>query len=367
MAYRLGEYVIYGELWNTRHYSTHGGIILRGEQPGQEVQVRLELTGDCERDLRGKHIRFEPGEEDKGEAVFREEDNRGFQISQIGPTGTMTAQGWARVLPCSVEEFMRRSELGEPPPTPWKRRLYLEWFSQNGRVVIEMADPVVEVCVRESRDEDDEGEWELLPNLALPPRAIEPGAVTGPEITAIHLDGDEVRTERWTPLPPGPVEEDEAPSSAMLQRQLDAEAAAIDRAMRGETESSDDDESESEATHEMELIDYCMDHCEEQPISSLLDGTDKLRLADELNDKEVEAELKTLLARMAMLGIALDVCEHFTPRDCYRLLKDKVLPEPHAYAELIGTGWVTHIPTYEYCEICEAMAELEFKDEFDAE
>jgi hypothetical protein len=362
MAYRLGEYVVYGELFNTHHYSTHGAIVLRGEQPEENIQLHLELTGDCGRDLRGKHFRFESGEDDKGEAVFREEDKRGFQISQIGPTGTMTAQGWARVLPCSVEEFMRRSKLGEPPPTPWKRRLYLEWFSQNGRVVIEMADPVVEVCVREPKDEDDEGEWEPLPNLALPPRAMEPGAVTGPEITAFHLD-----TETWTPSEHGAAEEDEAPSSAMLQRQLDAEAAAIDRAMRGEPESSDDEESESEATREMELIDYCMDHCEEQPISSLLDGTDKLPPTDELDDNEVEAELKTLLARMAMLGIALDVCEHFTPRDCYRLLKDRVLPEPHAYAELIGTGWVTHIPTYEYCETCEAMAELEFKDEFDAE
>lgn len=364
MAYRLGEYVIYGELFNTRHYSTHGGIILRGDQAGEEIQLHLELTGDCGRDLRGKHFRFEPGEDDKGEAIFRMEDNGGFQISQIGPTGTMTAQGWVRVLPCSVEEFIRRSELGEPPPTPWKRHVYLEWFGQNGRVVVEMADPVVEVCVREPKDKDDEGEWEPLPNLALPPRAIEPGAVTGPEITLIRLDGDDVHTETWTASEHGAVEEDEAPSSAMLQRQLDAEADAVDRAMRGEPESWDDAD---EAVREAELIDYCMDHCEEQPISSLLDGTDKLRPPDEMNDKEVEAELKTLLARMAMLGIALDVCDHFSPRDCYRLLKDKVLPEPTAYAELIGTGWVTHISTYEYCEICEAMAESEFKDDPEAD
>jgi len=34
---------------------------------------------------------------------------------------------------------------------------------------------------------------------------------------------------------------------------------------------------------------------------------------------------------------------------------------------LIGTGWVTHISTYEYCEICEAMAESEFKDDLDGD
>ncbi|MCX5772325.1 MAG: hypothetical protein NTZ09_18915 [Candidatus Hydrogenedentes bacterium] len=359
MAYRLGEYVIYGEINNKDHYSTCGGIILRGERPGEEVQLHLELTGDCCRDLRGKHIRFEPGKDDAGDAVFRKEDSRAFQISQIGPTGLMTAQGWARVLPCSVEEFMRRSKLGEPPPTPWKRRLYLEWYGQNGRVVVEMADPVVEVCVRERKGEDDEGEWEPLPNLALPPACLEPGAVTGPEITVIRLDGDEVHTETWTAAEPGLIEEDEGPSSAALQRHLDAEADAVDRAMRGETEPSDDG---NEGVREAELIDYCMDHCEEQPISSLLDGAVNLRPPDELDDKEVEAELKSLLARMALLSIALDVCKHFSPRDCYRLLRDEILPEPHAYAELVGTGWVTHIPTYEYCKQCEA----EFDDEYEA-
>jgi len=357
MAFRLGQYVVYGELRNTHNYSTFGVIVLRGEEPGQETALRLELTGNCAYDLQGKCFRFTPSEDSKEDAVFRAEDHPGFQVQQIGPTGTMTAQGWVRTLPCSVEEFMRRAELGEPPPTPWRRHLYLEWYSQNGRVVVEMAGALVEECVREPHNEDDEGEWKPLPNLALPPEMRDAERAAGPEFTLIRQDGDNVHIETWTPSRPTWGEGDDVSPSAALQRQLDAEAAAIDRAMNGESEESDDD-----VIREMELMDYCIDHSERQPIFLLLDNACQLRPPEEFDEEEVEAELKALLARLAVLGIALDVCEHFTPRDCYRLLRDKILSEPHAFAELVGTGWMHHVATYEYCPECQASDGLEHFD-----
>lgn len=362
MAFRLGDYVVYGELRNTHHYSTYGVIVLRGEEPGQETALRLDLTGDCDRDLQGKCFRFTPGEEGTGDAVFRAEDHPGLQVQQIGPTGAMTAQGWVRMLPCSAVEFMRRAELGEPPPTPWKRHLYLEWYSQNGRVVVEMAGALVEECVREPNDKDDEGEWEPLPNLAPPPEMKDAESAAGPEFTLIRQDGDDVHIETWMPCKPTWVEGDDVSPTSMFQRKLDAEAAAIDRALRGECESSDDADSDPDDIRELELMDYCIDHSQRQPIFLLLDGTDQLQSAEELDDEEIEMELKTLLARLAILGIALDVCEHFTPRDCYRLLRDKILSEPHAYAELVGTGWVQHVMTCEYCADCEAADGLTESD-----
>ena len=72
----------------------------------------------------------------------------GLTWEQIGPTGTMTADRQVRVFDCSFEEFYRRVKLDEPPPTQWKRCLYLEWFSQNGRVVLELPDPVLEFVER---------------------------------------------------------------------------------------------------------------------------------------------------------------------------------------------------------------------------
>lgn len=359
MAYRLGEYVVYGEIYNTNPYDTHGFIALRGEAPGKETVLRINLTGDCDPDLKGKFFRFMPGEGDSPDAVFRETDFPGFQIRQIGPTGDMSAEGWVRTLPCPVEEFLSRSELGEPPPTFWKRRLYLEWYGQNGRVVIEMAGPTVEECVRFPVDRKDPGEWKPLLNLAIPPEFSDRKAPAGPEITVFRKEGDDFHIETWEAPEPAGDDEDDASTLSDLQRQLDAEAAAIDRALWiDDAEPEDPDDS----IREFKLIDDCIEHGVERPLSELLCDPDTLRPPEEMNDEEVEAELKALLGRMAMIGVALDVCAHYTPRDCYRLMKDTLLRELDVFEELVGTGWVTHLMTHEYCPECEAEIEREIMD-----
>tara|TARA_R110001592_G_scaffold147460_1_gene371932 strand:+ start:160 stop:717 length:558 start_codon:yes stop_codon:yes gene_type:complete len=178
MSIRLGEYIIYGELFNKSSYSTHGFLALRGEDDDGEddMYLRFELTGNCNADLRGKHIRFEPAEDDGTQKVMPREEFRRLSSFQNGPTGTMTNQGWVRALPCSVDEFVKRSSLGEPPPTEWRNHFLLEWFGQNGRVTVEIAGALVEYCVREGDDdnEDDEGDWEPVLNLALPPDFDDP-------------------------------------------------------------------------------------------------------------------------------------------------------------------------------------------------
>jgi hypothetical protein len=344
MALRLGDYVVYGELYNRRNYSTHGQIALRGAAEGEETVVRVELTGNCDADLRGKGFRFMPRDDGDG-PIFVEGDFPGFQIQQIGATGSMTAQGWVRALPCDVGEYMRRCELGEPPPTPWKRRLYLEWFSQNGRVVIEMADPIVEECTRQPRNFEDEGEWRELPNLALPPESVIGNPPLGPDITSIRIEGDDVHVEHWRPT--GELEGSDDPTAGSLQRQLDAETRAIERSIRDDEPWNDGDD----AVAEVELMDYCIDHADDVPLRSFLKG-EELPRPEDLDDVAVEAQLKSLLAELALAGVALDVCEHFTPRDCYRLLVDTVLDEGKQFNELVGTGWVTHVSTWEYCAAC---------------
>ena len=99
MAFRLGEYVVYGEVFNRHNYATHGTIALRGDTPDKPTLLRLDLTGNCDPDVQGKAFRFWPGEEDASDAVFRMDAQPGFQDRQIGPTGTMTAQGWVRAMP----------------------------------------------------------------------------------------------------------------------------------------------------------------------------------------------------------------------------------------------------------------------------
>ncbi len=273
-------------------------------------------------------MRFWPDEEYGGSDIFRPEEHPAFQLRQVGPTGTITAQGWVRALPCSPTEYLRRCKLGEPPPTPWKRRLYLEWYGQNGRVAVEMAGPLVDERVREPEGEDDEGGWEELMNLALPP----------------DLDaGERDKEPRITVVDRHELDDDlEAEMSAAYE-----EGARI---------------LEENPIYDCELIDECIENNEGEPIASFVPGAEALPPADSLDDEEVEAALKGLLGRLAMLGVALDVCEHFTPRDCYRLLCDEILPQTTIYEELIGTGWVQHVCTYEYCAKCEAELEMETGD-----
>ena len=92
---------------------------------------------------------------------------------------------------------------------------------------------------------------------------------------------------------------------------------------------------------------------EETPIIDLIGGIDGLPDPDDLNEEMAEDHLKALLGRLAMIGVALSVCEHYTPRDTYRLLVKRILPEAGAFKELIGTEWVQHYMTAEYCAKCD--------------
>jgi hypothetical protein len=361
MAFRLGEYVAYGELRNLRNYKTFGFLVLRAKNEGDEVVIHLDLTGDCDPDLKGKCLRFRPRENDPLQEIFNPAKFAGFQHMQIGPTGTMTAKGWVKTFDCPIEEFLQRSNLGEPPPTTWRRRLYLEWYSQNGRVVVEMADPVIEECVRQPEGEDDEGDWALLPHLTLPPELPGTKRVEGMEATTFHLDGDEVHIEHWSMRKDPEPEEDEyglVPDD--LQRELDKEARAVDRAMRGL------DPADEDVSPEMEFMDQCLEHSETRPVVSLLDDIDKLPRPEALDDEAVETELKNLLMQLAMLNVTLDVCEHCTPRDCYRMLLDDILAGNETYEEFIGTGWTHHMMTSEYCPKCLAENEDDAEMEGDS-
>lgn len=359
MALRLGDYVVYGELYNFRHYSTHGVLVLRGEEPGAETIVSLNLTGNLAPDTPKNGIRFWPADADGSREPFDMQTHSGFQTRQIGPTGDMTVQGWVRVLPCSVQEYMQRSRLGEPPPTEWKRRLYLEWFSQNGRVVVEMADPVVEECVRRAKGPDDDGDWVSCPNHAPLPEDVESGSGSCLGITAIQKDGDGFAISHWQDRSGNSSRNDERDGTGpdALQRQLDAESEAIERALQGLGETDTQD-----SLHELELMDHCIECCEGEPVSELLGDMPPVLHPDDMDDESLEARFKGVLARLALAGIALDVCEHYTPREAYRLLVDKILPEERSFRELIGTGWVQHFSTSDFCGRCEEECLREYEE-----
>jgi hypothetical protein len=349
MAWRLGDLVVCGEIINRRNYSTHGWIQLRGH----ETPLLLQLTGNCDPDLYGRHVRFEVPEERRATHEEPTTDLKKLAWQQVGPTISMTAERKVRALDCPVDEYLERRERGEDPPTEWKRCLYLEWNSQNGRMVVELIDPVLEFVEWDGTTREGEP-------LALPDEEQIDGG--GLQITEFEIGEDGQATIRDLSSGSEDDEEEDATDDPYdlfpddLQQQFDAETSETDRSL------DDDDEGVSQTIREMELMDDLIEGGEGEPIGTLFDSPVKLPRPDQLTDEEIEPALKTLLTHLAMCGIALDVCEHYTPRDAYRLLIEEICVEERAYPQLRGTQWVQHFMTSEHCPACDEQAERDFQE-----
>jgi hypothetical protein len=82
---------------------------------------------------------------------------------------------------------------------------------------------------------------------------------------------------------------------------------------------------------------------------------------DQLSDRELQTELRILLAQLARLGIALDWCIHFTPRRAYEYLTGTVLDE-ETFDEFLPHHTVSHQTTWQDCPECQAEFDLEFNE-----
>lgn len=367
MAFRLGDHVVFGMVDNRARNRTYGILNLSTFGTPGPREVRFELAGDCGPDLRGRKVRFwcrqDPWEcKPMDHSLFT-----GFQWEQIGATGTMTASGWVRSLPCSVEEFLRRRELGEPPPTPWVRHLYLEWYGQNGRVVVEMKDPLVEQ--RPDTDEIDgqhlapDEIWVPLPNLAvMPEAALRDRPPAGLGITCITRDGAETHIQHWSKC----SRDSEAADEEDPFEFEDGEFCEPAEEYEEDNEEADSDEEVKDAAFEAEMkhINACLEK-EGMPLLEMLKGFGLPPPVDTLDDRAVETQLKCLIANLALFSIAFDICPHCTPRGAYRILTEEILPENCGNPELAGTGWIQHFSTHEFCKQCEEEHEKHLDEDFD--
>lgn len=363
MTLRLGDLVVQGELFNTTRYSVHGWLELEGsEQP-----LVFHLTGDCAADLAGRHIRFcsrrrptaapsDTAPEDEGPDLSR------LAWQQVGPTGTMTAAREVKVADCSATELYQRIKLGEPPPMRSVRCLYLEWFSQNGRVLVELPEPDIEF-VPEKQAEAPASEFDETQEPRSDDENDGDQATPGLGITSIQLSDDDGEGEIRQEVGPADLLDEEDPEDCddpyglipgELKQQFDSAASELDEAIGVN--------DEGDATlRELELMDELIERGEGEPVGGLFEKPLKLPSPDQLDDTQAEKVLKVLLAELAIFGIALDVCEHFTPRDAYRLLVEQICREERAFPELRNTQWVQHFMTSEFCPQCEAEFEREME------
>jgi hypothetical protein len=337
MAFRLGDVIVAGFFMNSRNFSTHGRLLLRGA----EMPVSFELTGNPCPDLRGKKLEFEVPENDRAPS---DEDRRlaaAFKPMQIGVTGEMTAGRKVRTFDCSFEEFYHRCKIGEPPPTRWELCLYLEWYSQNGRVVIELPMSKLrflseeEAAARDQAEEDSfEAETKAWDGELESPESEPPGDEPGPaeeySISEIEEDADE-----GYDLIPGDLDLE-------LERQ----------ARRTDWEIAGDSPIVVKLRDESELMDDMLDRGKQTPIQEFLADLDLPSPESVATEARAEEALSTALMKLALAGIAFHVCEHCTIREAYRILIEEVCAKAGAYKPLIGTGWVQNYCTSDYCKRC---------------
>jgi hypothetical protein len=339
MALRLDKWVVRGEIINLRRNAVHGWIALNGvEQP-----MMIDLTGNCDADLAGCHIQFEA----RAEYADAAEPLPKLGWHQIGPTGTMTAA--RRVKPeRNYEEALAMKDLPSEDCVP---SLYLEWFSQNGQVIIELLDPVIEYIERRNFNEP------------LGKKSRTPLKESADELSIEEPEASDVEELGAYEEFKQPREEDEQSDpfgllSPDFQRYLDEQSSETDRGALPDPLDEDDDD-----LLEMRLMDDVLESEDQgEFIGSYLEPPGPLPPPSEVTNEEAEPLLKQLLAHLALYGIALHICEHFTPREAYRVLMEEIAWEGRIHRRLLGTQWVQNYMTHEYCAECEAEADRDFEE-----
>lgn len=354
MAFRIGDSVVRGELNNTRPNSVCGWLDVGGD-----AGIRIELTGDLDGELAGKHLRFETSRLDTQAEQPPAEYLDALELRQIGVVGSMLLR-MVRVPRGPVKESYLRAKLGEPAPVDEKPCLYLEWFSQNGRVVAEIVDPVL-AYGHEAAEND------VTPEAL--PDAADAG---GPEIVGFAMnENGEIEELPFTDN--DGLDEDDDPYQLFppdLEGQLHDSNHDTERATDGNDESPalrDWDEVipgiDEETKQLYEKWDEVVHGGKNEPLATLFDPPLALKRPDQIIDEtEARESLKVVLARLALHWVAVDMCEHFTARDAYRWLLEEILPDAQIHPQLPSTGFVQHYSTWEDCPQCEAEFEADWEE-----
>jgi len=362
MAFRIGEHIVAGRLDNSQRHSVHGVLVF-----GEHRQVNLSLVGDLAGDLAGKVIEFEvPRNQPVDDATY-EEYLKELQLHQVGAAGDIHLK-IARVPRCSISDFVRRSKLGEQPPLDDLPCLYMEWYSQNGRMVAEIIDPQIE----EQHDDDAEEEITASEITAIP--LTEPfDEPTTPEITGVELD----EFGNAHSFDASPIDNDEEDPYGLFPHDIQQQLGDSEEPRPWQDEFGDDtnrdplelrDWSEvipdidPETKAQYEKWDEIYGGHHNQSLNDLFDPPLQLPPGDEVNDEETARPLVLMIAgRLAMLSVAFDLCKHFNMVRAYRWLVNDVLPEAEVHPDQLEHGIVTHYSSWEYCEHCDA--EMDAEDE----
>jgi hypothetical protein len=385
MAHRIGQYILRGELRNTRTNGVFGWL-----EFAPDFGLHIELTGNLGGDLQNKHIRFSTPRgtaPDNFDQLELPEEIQSLADRQIGVVGDVVLRR-IRIPTIPVPEFSKLPRPDQQRFSIEKDCLYLEWFSQNGRVVAEIIDPQIEfIDDRSHPDAEDPNSLESgprndgLPGNDLHSHLAEAYLGLGPGGEGVdHFDDDDHDLE--DELEDGADEDPYGLFDPDLQREvsdaLAAESAFDDNLVPDpllDSESPFSDlpkqkrswdevipgiDPETKAMYEQ--WDEIFEGEKDEPVAYLFETPLRLPPPDRVSsDDEAQTLVVSILAQLALLSVAVDVCEHFSPLQTYRLLMTEILPTAKVHPNLAASRMVQHYSTSDYCEACEAEFDAQYE------
>ena len=347
---------------------THEGV-----ETVEPSLVMLSFTGNLGGELEGRNFRFEVRERDLPQPRLVLEKQ--FRSDQIGAMGDSVFR-MVRVPLVSNDEFCEATERGATPPEEQRASIYLEWYSQNGRVVLELLDPKLEF----------EGHYQDLADPEPEPVPSQED-VGPPSITTIIRNDDGTFDVIPDPNHSPESEEDEDPFELFpknLEEQIRESAAEEDLPSDDPFYSTPELTDERPWTDEppatprswdevipgidpetkamYEQWDEVVHGTKDEPLTWLFDEPLCLPKPDAVRDEEHAWQvLHALLTAMALRGVAFDMCPHFTAMRAYRLLIEELLPDAGVHPDLVSTGFVQHYSSWESCPDCEAEVEEDYR------
>ena len=382
MAWRLNDFVVRGEIRNGARNSVSGWLeVLRTEKHGDTETIEpnlvmLSFTGNLSGELEGRTFRFEMRESDlpQPRPVLEKE----FRSDQIGAMGDCVYR-MVRVPLIPIEEFLEACHRGESPQEEQRRSVYVEWYSQNGRVVLELLDAKIEF----------EGDYRDLADPE-PEPVPSPEDVGPPEFTTVirNDDGTFDVTRGPGDQPDSTDDEDQFdlfPANLEEQIRLSASEPDPDSAGSGFNddveypwpEETPPDEQTPATTRSWDEVipgidpetkamyeqwDEVVHGTKDEPLTWLFEESLCLPRPNAVRDEQHAWQvLLSLLTAMALRGVAFDMCPHFTAMQAYRLLIEDLLPEAGVHPRLVSTGFVQHYSSWESCPVCAAEFDEDYR------
>ncbi len=387
MAHQIGDYILRGELRNTRANGVYGWL-----EFAPDVGVHVELTGNLRGKLSRKHIKFSNPRSKYSPsdpfATLPDEIER-LVDRQIGVVSDANLSR-VRVPTIPLTEFTQLDRDQQARFSEEKDCLYLEWYSQNGRVVAEIIDPHIEFLDEHQSEDSEPPEFEstdggIDSGIAETYLEMEGRSIVDADLAAdiaADLAGDfagDFDDQDHDPDAAEALDSDDEDGSdsddpyGLFDPNLERSVAdALDGGFVDETSEeggpftprSWDDvlpglDPEIKAMYEQ--WDEIFEGKKDEPVSYLFETPLRLPPPDRVtSDEQAQPLVVAILAQLALLSVAVDVCEHFTPQQTYRLLMTAILPTAKVHPNLAASRMVQHYSTSDHCVACEAMFDSQF-------